>query len=248
MKTEMNHFPEAVFFDCWDTLLVFQKKSPDWNTLPLKRHALKPDTVDWAKVDSCSEDFLHGYYRSRSLYEINALQYLTLLTRLFPIDLDCSLADCAREILSGLDPKPIPGADAFLSYLDQSGCFYAILSNTLYGEQESLDLVKSFYPQHAFQYYFGSADVGVKKPNPLFFQAGVALSGKDIHRCVYIGDTFFQDVNGAYQAGFGNVFWLNWKKQSLVNPQDQLLQKCVRHQEVASYDQLLACFQKGEAL
>jgi hypothetical protein len=43
MKTEMNHFPEAVFFDCWDTLLVFQKKSPDWNTLPLKRHALKPD-------------------------------------------------------------------------------------------------------------------------------------------------------------------------------------------------------------
>jgi FMN phosphatase YigB (HAD superfamily) len=171
-----------------------------------------------------------------------------LLTRLFHIDLDCSLPECAREILSGLDPKPLPGADAFLTYLDRSSCFYAILSNTLYGEEESLDLVRSLYPHHSFGYYFGSADVGVKKPNPLFFQAGVALSGKDIHHCVYIGDSFFQDINGASQAGFGKAFWLNWKKLSLTNPQDQLLQKCVQHQEVASYDELLACFQKGEAL
>lgn len=231
---------DAVFFDCWDTLISFECNEKRWNILSLYEHSTNKEKIDWQKVYDFSEEFFSGYYRSRLNYEVDVLNVLNLFVTYFDIELDCPLEVCTHEILIHLDPKPIDGIDEFLTYLDKNDIYYAVLSNTIYSADDTLALINKLIPGHHFGFFLGSKDIGVKKPNPIFFQTGVKKAKKEINKSMYIGDTFYQDVIGSYSAGFSSSVWLNHKRKTPTFFERTELVDKIQYIEVDSYHKLIS--------
>ncbi len=232
-----NRRIEAVFFDCWDTLISFTCEQPRWNILSLEKHCMNHDSIDWKEVFDFSENFFRNYYQSRLLFELDILAILSLFQKYFGMELDCSIEECSHEILCYLSPKPIEGIDKFLSFLEEKKVPYYVLSNTIYSTEDSMRILKKLIPDHEFGFFLGSKEVGVKKPNPLFFKTGTRLAKKDITHSMYIGDAFFQDVIGSTDAGFATSVWLNHKKKERRCPEGYALKRdCL---EVSSYSMLI---------
>lgn len=193
---------EGVFFDCWDTLIEFRLNDVRWNYLVLKNHCLNNNEVDWDEVKNYADSFYAMYYESHSLYEIDVKQILRLIQLNFHIKLDCDIEKCSHEILNLLSPRKVKDIDMFLDELEKKEIPYFCLTNTVYDDKETFELLKSFFPERDFRFLLASSQVGVKKPNPLFFQCGVNMASLDISKCIYVGNSFYQDCYGSYKAGF----------------------------------------------
>lgn len=238
---------KAVFFDCWDTVISFKEKVNTWNTEPLKKHCRNLKDIDFKELEHFSDEFLSGYMTSHSRYEITAIQFLSLLVETFHIDLDCSIPDCVHEILFYLLPEAMPDIMPFLKTLEKDGIPYAILSNTIYGEKDTFDLVRRLLPEANFQFLLASSHVGIKKPYELFFQTGMRKMSVLPENSIYIGDSFYADVWGANRAKMKNVIWLNPKGKSterfrpFVEDFDSL-----KFIECKGYQDVLEKYQRGE--
>lgn len=204
---------QGVFFDCWDTLIQFRTKSEEWNIESLKKHCVNREHVDFKEVFAFTEDFFEKYYGSHLDYEIKIESLLQLLVTSFDIRLDCDLKECSHDILTYLDPRPVKGIEAYLSFLERKRIPYFCLSNTIYSKEDTQTLIEQVIPSARFSFVEVSCDYGVKKPNPLFFKVGVKKSGLDIAKCVYIGDKLLQDAYGSYRSGFLHSVFLDWKKK-----------------------------------
>lgn len=239
----------GVFFDCWDTLISFRLKNPEWNYHTLKKHAKNKDMVNWDEVSDFCAHFYHDYYEAQLDYELKVEQILQLMVFRFHIALDCSIETCSHEILIHLDPIPVKGIEAFLTYLDEQKIPYACLSNTVYSDFDTKALIEKLLPNHHFKFLLASSQIGVKKPNPIFFQTGVAMANLKLEECMYIGDKLLQDAYGSSLAGFGYSIWLNQKgdeekqKSRLLKLKGISTVDCI---EIKSYEELIERLNKNE--
>lgn len=227
-----------IFFDCWDTLIRFKVKDERWTTLPLFDHCTNKEKVDWQQVYAFAKEFLDRYYGCHSLYEIDSIAFLKLVSTLYSIEIDCSLEQADSEILSYLDPTPVEGIEDFLTFLESKGIRYACLSNTIYTREDTEKTILSQIKGHHFEFVFASSEVGVKKPNPYFFKAGLKTAGVEAKDAIYIGDAYLQDVYGSFITGFKKSYWLNYKKQSALNPAGYPGREGRKFREVTSYKQI----------
>lgn len=230
---------DGIFFDCWDTVLRFEIEKEHWNTEPLQRYAISKGDVSWEEIDDFAESFLKSYYLALPGYEISVEQFLRMLTVKFDIVVDQDLSKIGAEILDNLKHQTVPGVKEFLRALNQKSIYHSILSNTIYPSDKTISIIDELIQDHGFGFFFGSAEVGVKKPNPLFYQLGVLKAKKDIEKCIYIGDTFRQDVYGPIKAGFKKAYYLNFKNRDYrkikgLEPLDPTAFK-----EVKTYDEIL---------
>ena len=181
----MNNSNKAVFFDCWDTVISFQERTPSWNVEPLKKHALNPEEINFKAVEDYSERFLRDYMNSRMFYEIDAVQFYNLMVYNFNIKLDCTTKECIHEILNHLNPEPLEGIMDFLKRLERDNIYYAILSNTIYDEDDTFAIIKRKLPDAHFNFFLGSSKIAVKKPYELFFNTGLNLAHKRKEDSIY---------------------------------------------------------------
>lgn len=209
----MTNKLQAVFFDCWDTLLEFHDPDKKWNINSLMKHAINKNAIHEEDVFRFTDDFFQKYYRSHLDYELTILQILRLVQEHFHIRLDCPLETCTHEILSYLAPKQVDGADDFLKFLEERHIPYGCLTNTVYPKEDTAQLLRRFYPERTFALVLASGEVGVKKPNPVFFETGVEMLQKNIGSCMYVGDKLLQDAYGSFKAGFAISCFLDWKKE-----------------------------------
>ena len=248
---ECNHMNklQGVFFDCWDTLISFRMKNPAWNFYTLKEHAINKADINWDEVASFCSSFYKNYYDAQLDYELKVEQILQLMVYNFKIELDCSIKDCTHEILIHLDPLPVEGIDEFLTFLEEKNIPYACLSNSVYNAEDTLALLEKLLPGHKFSFLLTSSQIGVKKPNPIFFKTGVNIANMNIDNCMYVGDKLLQDAYGSFLAGFGYSVWLNNKgdeeKQRLrlkeLKGVDEV--KCI---DVNSYKKLMEIITQDE--
>lgn len=56
-----------------------------------------------------------------------------------------------------------------------------------------------------FEFFVISGILGIEKPDPRIFEEAIRLSGRDRSGLVYIGDSFYHDVEGARAAGMQAV-------------------------------------------
>ncbi len=101
--------------------------------------------------------------------------------------------------------QPMPGAIDALRVLNRLGLRVVAASNWegwLGRLLVVLDLEKFFAAQVV------SADIGVEKPDRLFFERGLAIAGTEPNRVLHVGDGFDSDVKGALGAGIDAV-WVN---------------------------------------
>lgn len=233
---------KAVFFDCWDTILSFCQKDKRWNSLPLYNHCTNRSEVDWDSVHAFADKFLYDYYRAYPIYEITGESYLNLIIINFGIKIDCPISQCIQEVLGYLDPKPIEDIKEFLSYLNEEKIYHAVISNTIYPAKDTKELIDRLLPDNGFDFFLASCDVGVKKPNPLFFETGLRLCGKKKEESIYIGNAFYQDTYGSYLAGFSHSIWLNHEKKERRKIDGVDSVPCI---EISSYKELMDMFKRG---
>lgn len=101
--------------------------------------------------------------------------------------------------------QPMPGAVDALRALNRLGLRVVAASNWegwLGRLLVVLDLEKFFAAQVV------SADIGVEKPDRLFFERGLSIAGTQPNRVVHVGDGLEPDVFGALNAGIDAV-WVN---------------------------------------
>lgn len=101
--------------------------------------------------------------------------------------------------------QPMPGAVDALRALNRQGLRLVVASNWegwLGRLLALLDLERFFAAQVV------SADIGAEKPDPLFFERGLAIAQADRRRVMHVGDSLDADVNGALNAGIDAV-WVN---------------------------------------
>lgn len=232
---------ESVFFDCWDTLIEFHCQDEYWNIRCLIDHCINKEKVDFKEVFLFSENFFKKYYSSHLLYELKVEQILSLITCRFAILLDCSIEQCAHEILNRLSPVKVFGIDSFLTYLEQKKIPYGCFSNTVYPKEDTIAVVSKLLPDHPFSFFEVSSEFGVKKPNPLFFQTAMKKSNAEISKSMYIGDKLFQDAYGSYKAGFAYSVFFDWKKEKKKQLEDMrsfVGEVDFPHVEISSYEEL----------
>jgi len=59
-----------------------------------------------------------------------------------------------------------------------------------------------------FSHFFSSKDLGIRKPDPLFFTTIASQCGYLPKECVMVGDSYENDISGAALAGMTTV-WLS---------------------------------------
>lgn len=88
--------------------------------------------------------------------------------------------------------------------------------DTLKARGKPLGIISNFSPNcepllrqlglaHYFDFFIVSGILGVEKPDPRIFEAGIRAAGIPAAELVYVGDSIFHDVQGALGVGMGAV-------------------------------------------
>ena len=104
----------------------------------------------------------------------------------------------ASNLWEYVPPDVVPALEA----LRARGLRLVVVSNangTLCAHMNRLDLTKRF------DVVLDSADEGVEKPDPRFFQIALERSGATRETTIHVGDLYYVDVMGARSAGLRGV-------------------------------------------
>ena len=94
--------------------------------------------------------------------------------------------------------KPFPGGAEVLRTLRERGYRIAVLANQPLGTRQRMERY-GFLPY--LDQVFGSAEVGLSKPDPAFYRYALEQTGADPARSVMVGDRLDNDVWPARQCG-----------------------------------------------
>jgi putative hydrolase of the HAD superfamily len=104
----------------------------------------------------------------------------------------------ASNLWEYVPPDVVPALEALRAH----GLRLVVVSNangTLRAHMDRLDLTRRF------DHVLDSADEGVEKPDPRFFEIALARSGARKETTIHIGDLYYVDVIGARNAGLRGV-------------------------------------------
>ena len=105
-----------------------------------------------------------------------------------------------------------------LAVLRAKGIGMYILSNSIFSGKATERLLNEFDILHCFNKVLVSADYGIRKPHPEFFQVAVEEIQKaypDVQKedILFVGNDYTSDVKGAIGAGL-DVAWYNAAQQA----------------------------------
>lgn len=106
-----------------------------------------------------------------------------------------------------IDVYPVDQAANFLKYLQQKGIRTGIISNFIFSSSRLQEWLKKLYPDNDFEFVITSSDYGIRKPNPLLFEAAITRSHLNPHEIWYIGDKVSVDVHGSQSAGMVPILY-----------------------------------------
>ncbi len=200
---------KAVIFDIDDTLYSFTRGHR------AGMHALEDYTVHHLSIDR--ETFRLAY--DKAMEQINdrlgrdvaaahnrliRFQHLlTLLSHASP-----SMAFEMYQIYWNTlidDIEPEPGLCALLSALEREGITLGIGSDmTSYIQYRKLEVLGIL---DMLDFVVVSEDAGKDKPSSCFFELCVERSGASPGECIFIGDSYEKDVDGAIRNGLHGVWY-----------------------------------------
>lgn len=102
-----------------------------------------------------------------------------------------------------------------LDKLQGQGILMYILSNSIFTGNAARKLLDDFGILHYFKKLYSSADYGIRKPDPRFYQIAIdeilsGNSGIKKEDILYVGNDYVTDVAGATSVGLSTV-WYNVK-------------------------------------
>lgn len=146
--------------------------------------------VTWDQYGTVNKDYVYG--QLVKTYELDE-SLIGLLTKRWIEDFHAYsvLRDGVKEVLSKLKQNY------------KMGCITNGNSLTQHNKLEYCDLKKYFDSTIV------SGDLGIHKPDPRIFHESCKELGVDPSEMIYVGDTFYADIYGAYLAGCTPVWIWN---------------------------------------
>ena len=217
--------PEMVIFDAGRTLIDYASM----DTLKGVR-AFMPYLIKNVRQLSAEEiDRQTG--RVFELFETNRKQQfevpeqtiLRLVNDLLGLEFSISLAELERIIRNeDMEKVAVPHARELLDGLNRLGIKTAVISNLDFSGYLLCEALDGLFPGNRFEFVVASSDYGVRKPDSIIFEAGIAKSGLPAGSIWYVGDKIPADVEGSQRAGMVPVLYRHPKNRYGEMPKDVL--------------------------
>lgn len=217
MRTKQPHWlagKQAVLFDAGFTLLEPTVDIPDVYLNAATHLGVRPPEAEFRERLTKLWATLNRDYRSRHADLISSEElerqawhrFTEELARPFP-DLLAVHPRWLGLLFDHFDSanawKPCPGAVELLEWLSQQSIVVGVVSNwhsSLHAILEGHDL------RRHCRFVMTSAEAGRKKPHPEIFAAAVRSAGVLPAECVYVGDSWSEDIEGALAVGISPVY------------------------------------------
>jgi putative hydrolase of the HAD superfamily len=200
--------PRAILLDALGTLLALEPPAPRFVGLLAERHGIEVSAADAVR----SLRIEMRYYREQCVRAADERTLETLRLECAAIvarelgggALDVPLATLLPTLLDSLQFVAFPEVPATLERWRASGARLVVASNwdislhTVLAQAGLRDLLDAVVT---------SAEVGASKPSGELFAAALASAGAQAWQAVHVGDSLFEDVDGAIAAGIAAV-WL----------------------------------------
>jgi len=189
-----------IIFDCFGTLI---------DTGTGSRDAVKSILASVESDADCSEFYKDWKSIKKEMMKSKSFQ---TEKKLFELSLSDTfkkyniIADASKEVepmiksLFG-ERHAFPDVEDTLQMLDEAGVEYAIGSTT------DTDSLQYFLEQNSltFSHIYTSEDMKVYKPDKMFYERILELSGWDKDECLFVGDNIVDDVMGPKSIGMKAV-------------------------------------------
>lgn len=126
--------------------------------------------------------------------------------------------------------KLVSNIELFLKHLKQKQYQIIVLSNTSFSKNIIIKTLGELCQY--FDDIIVSSDYSFRKPHFAFFNVGISRLNVDKENIYYIGNSYYYDVYGSYNAGIKSI-WFNEQNEMV----DHTL-KC-EYKEIKSYTQLI---------
>lgn len=211
--------PKMILFDAGKTLIDYIPKADNNGMLYLSTMdateklmqyiVSNPNHYDAAAIDRVNNEVFEKYNKCReTLYEINNQKILKLIFDLLNIELSISFAEVERIIWeNSANIVPVEGTRELLDQLKNLHIRTAVISNLDFSGYLLEERLNCLLPNNEFEYVIASSDYGIRKPQNLIFEVGIAKSGLSAEEIWYIGDKLKVDVTGSRAEGMTPVLF-----------------------------------------
>ena len=207
--------PKMIIFDAGKTLIDYLPRVEDkgtsyLSTLDATKKIMKyivanPNNYDAETIDRVNNEVFKKYTHCREeLYEINNQVILKTIFELLNIKLSISYAEVERIIWeNSANIVAVEGVAKLLDELRRLNIRSAVISN--------LDFSGYLLEERLNQLEFviASSDYGIRKPNNLIFEIGIAKSNLNANDIWYVGDKIAVDGIGSQNIGMIPIIFKN---------------------------------------
>lgn len=124
----------------------------------------------------------------------------------------------------------IPGAELVIKNLSKNYCCIIATSADHSDTQDMKKALKMVGADQYFTYFYSQKELGVKKPDPIFFKRSAELSGFNPEDCMMVGNLYSKDIVGAKEAGMKTVLFNEFSEpgpfplaDSVITHMDELI-------------------------
>ena len=197
---------EFLFLDLDDTILDFHKAEHIALSKTLRFFGLEPEKTVLSRYSQINRQHWERLERKELTREQVLVGRFSVLFEEYQITADPELVARKYEDYLSVGHYFLPGAEEALKRLSQKYKLYLASNGTAKvqaGRLESANI------SHYFEAIFVSQEIGVNKPDKLYFdRCAEKIPGYDPQKAMMVGDSLTSDIQGGINAGMKTV-WVN---------------------------------------
>lgn len=202
--------PKMVIFDAGRTLLHHTSVSTLRGVREIMKYATEnPSGYTAEEIDNRVNE-IAGFFSAcrKMLFEVPEQNIWALAFDIMRLKFSVN-SDEIEEILwwATAEINSAPNAEKALNDLNAMGIKTAVISNLDSPSRLLKKRMDRVYPNNRFEFVIASSDYGIRKPNRLIFDAGIAKSGFNANEIWYVGDKIAVDVEGSKNAGMVPILY-----------------------------------------
>jgi len=210
--------PEAILFDMGDTLLSYDDFQAQRGTKKMMEHLDNPHNIPVSRVQEMADEMITVFddIKQDKNIEISVQSLYRLLIELHGMELEKPLVQLElifKFAAWNLELKE--GITELLNYLEETGIRTAVLSNSGFSGVALERELAHFGIRDSFEFVISTAEYCLRKPDRRIFEVALAKFNLASDEVWYVGNSFYHDVRGAYNAGLQPI----WYNEDLRSPE-----------------------------
>jgi putative hydrolase of the HAD superfamily len=208
--------PEAVLFDLWGTLISSEGFDPGLGNAAVLETCDNPHGTTLEQVLELGNRVMTALdtREDQSALEFSQASLMRIIADSLGLRFRNSMEDTEWDFWNAaLDVRLIDGVQEVLIDLQSRGIRLGVISNSSFAASTLERELRRQSILRYFQFVISSADYGIRKPDPIIFEAALARMGVGAASAWFAGDNIAYDVVGARSAG---IFPVAFKPRAVI--------------------------------